>query len=320
LPAGKQTGYAAVIEWHGLRLNTSPFAMPDGSGARAEIRALARTADPAVITIGAGARIVAQMAEDQLQILEFLPLENTSDRMFDPAPGALEIPLPTGFTGAQPQENDRKIDVRQDHGVAVHGPIVPKRSQLDAADGERQANEVVFGFVLRYRHGSYDFSQPMPNGLGPAMLVTDQKVTGLTVSGPGVGAREERVLGGHKYWVMPVAAIPPGGALKFTLSGLPSTPTGGHWASGGLALAMILSTIVFARRPGGGTAGKHGSIVEERARLVEKREGLFTELVALERTARTAGTPVVTPQREQLVARLERVYQDIAALDEPRAA
>jgi hypothetical protein len=320
LPAGKQTGYAAVIEWHGLRLNTSPFAMPDSSGARAEIRALARTADPSVVTIGAGARIVAQMAEDQLQILEFLPLENTSERMFDPAPGALEIPLPTGFTGAQPQENERKIDVRQDHGVAVHGPIVPKRSQLGVGDNERQANEVVFGFVLRYRGDSYHFSQPMPNGLGPASVITDQKVVGLTVSGPGVGAREERVLGGHKYWVVPVAAIPAGGTLTFTLSGLPSTPNGGRIASGILSLLMIGGTVLFARRPHGGAGGKRASIVEERARLVEKREAIFTELVSMERKARAAETPIAAGQREQVVARLERVYQDIAALDEPRAA
>jgi len=320
LPAGKETGYAAVIEWHGLRLNTSPFAMPAGSGARAEIRALSRTADPSVITIGAGARIVAQMAEDQLQILEFLPLENTSERMFDPAPGALEIPLPTGFTGAQPQENERKIDVRADHGVAVHGPIVPKRSQLGAGDNERQANEVVFGFVLKYRGDSYDFSQPMPNGIGSAVVITDQKVAGLNVSGPGVGAREERVLGGRKYWVRSVAAIPAGGALTFTLSGLPSTPKGGHYVSGGLAVLMILGTIGFARRPRGGSAGTRSSIVEQRTRLVEKRESLFTELVSVERTARAAGTPVAAAQREQLVARLEQVYQDIAALDEPRAA
>ena len=33
LPSGKKTGYAAVIDWHGLRLNTSPFAMPESSGA-----------------------------------------------------------------------------------------------------------------------------------------------------------------------------------------------------------------------------------------------------------------------------------------------
>ena len=118
--------------------------------------------------------------------------------------------------------------MRQDHGVAVHGPIVPKRSQLGVGENERQANEVVFGFVLRYRGDSYHFAQPMPNGLGPASVITDQKVVGLTVSGPGVGAREERVLGGHKYWVVPVAAIPAGGTLTFTLSGLPSTPNGGR--------------------------------------------------------------------------------------------
>ena len=39
---------------------------------------------------------------------------------------------------------------------------------------------------------------------------------------------------------MPVAAIPPGGALTFTLSGLPSTPTGGRIVSGILSLALIV--------------------------------------------------------------------------------
>ena len=91
------------------------------------------------------------MREDTLQILEFLPLENSTDKMFDPGPGAIEIPLPDGFVGAQPQENERKVEVRQNHGIAVHGPIVPQRSQLGASDEERKANEVAFGFVLPYR-------------------------------------------------------------------------------------------------------------------------------------------------------------------------
>ena len=129
--SGQQTGYAAVIDWHGLRLNTAPFAMPESGGAaRRDPRA--RRAPPIRrrSRSARGGRIVVQMREDALQILEFLPLENTSDKMFDPGPGAFEIPLPTGFVGAQPQENERKVEVRQNHGIAVHGPIVPKRSQL----------------------------------------------------------------------------------------------------------------------------------------------------------------------------------------------
>ena len=43
-PAARATGYAAVLEWHGMRLGTAPFPMPESGGARAEIRALGRTA------------------------------------------------------------------------------------------------------------------------------------------------------------------------------------------------------------------------------------------------------------------------------------
>ena len=321
LPVGEKTGYAVVIDWKGLRLNTVPFGMPESGGARAEIRALARTADPAAITIGAGGRIVVQLRDDNLQILEFLPLENTSDKMFDPGPGAFEIPLPSGFVGAQAQDNERKVDVRQNHGVAVHGPIVPRRSQLIASDSERKANEVVFGFVLPYHGDTHDFSQPAPNGIGALTLITDQKATGLTVSGPGVGPREERVLGGHKYWVMSLPAVPAGGAVKFTLTGLPSTDASGRWFAGAVSLALVFGACVFGRRPGaGGKRGGGPTVAEERKRLIAKRETLFVELVALERAARVTDKPVPVDQRRQLVTRLEEVYQDIAALDKPRAA
>src|SRR5438046_2101007 len=60
LPRGDGTGYAAVLEWHGVRLGTAPFPMPATGGARAEIRALGRTGDPAVMTIGAGGRVLIQ--------------------------------------------------------------------------------------------------------------------------------------------------------------------------------------------------------------------------------------------------------------------
>ena len=169
LPAGKQTGYAAVIEWHGLRLNTSPFAMPDSGGARAEIRALARTADPSVITIGAGgADRRCRCARTTLQILEFLPLENTSDKMFDPGAGRARDPAAHGVRGraaageraqdrgaAEPRRRRARPDrpqalaarrgrqraPGQRSGVRLRAPLPRRHARLLAADAERHRTD-----------------------------------------------------------------------------------------------------------------------------------------------------------------------------------
>jgi len=316
LPHGDGSGYAGVVEWHGMRLGTAPFPMPDAGGARAEIRALSRTTDPSVMTIGEGGRVIIQMREDTLQFLEMLPLENTSDKIFDPGPGAVEIPLPKGFVGAEAQESDRTIDVRQNHGMAVHGVFTPRRS-IAGTTPKNAGQEVVFGFVLPYHGDTRAFAQPMPNGMGAGTLITEQ-VTGLTVTGPGIGARQARELSGRKYWVMPIEPIPPGGTLSFTMTGLPSTDSTGRNVAGGLALALVASAFVFGRRPR--ASGPAGGGEETRDRLIERREATFGELLALERSSRAAGAPAPAEARKQLVARLEQIYRDLAALDERRAA
>jgi hypothetical protein len=322
LPRGEATGYAAVLEWHGMRLGTAPFPMPETGGARAEIRALGRTGDPAVMTIGDGGRVIIQMHEDNLQFLEMFPIENSSDKMFDPGPGALEIPLPQGFVGAEAQESDRKIDVRQNHGMAVHGVFAPKRATVGTT-AKNAGNEVVFGFVLPYHGETRAFAQPMPNGIGPFTLITEQ-IPGLTVSGPGIGARQQRELGGRKYWVMPGDQIAPGGVLEFTMNGLPATDSTGRNVAGVLALLLVGSAIAFGRRPKAGEAGGKGSNgddeANERDRLIDRREETFAELVSLERKAREGAGAAPADRRKQLVTRLEQIYRDLAALDEQRAA
>jgi hypothetical protein len=325
LATGEGTGYAAITEWKGMRLGTAPFAMPDPAqgGARGEIRALARTSDPSVMTVGPGARVVAQMREDTLQFLEMLPLENTSDKMFDPGAGALEIPLPTEFTGAQAQEADRPVEVRQGHGVAVRGAFTPKHA-IAGTSAKAAGQEVAFGFVLPYHGETREFVQPMPNGMGPFTLITEQPSPGrpvdITVTGPGVGARESRELGGKKYWVMAGTAIPAGGELRFTLHGLPATDATGRIVAGVLALLLIAGAVVLARRPAASADGKGRPDADERVRLTNLREALFTELVTAERARRTEGAVgESSPERKQLVTKLERVYRDLAALDERQA-
>ncbi|MDB4981002.1 MAG: hypothetical protein JWM82_1754 [Myxococcales bacterium] len=316
LATGRTSGYAAVADWHGQHIGTEPFALPEDMGARAEVHALERTSDPAVVTIGEGARVILQLREDTQQFLEMLPLENTSKKMFDPSPGALEIPLPQGFTGAEAGESgNRKLEVRANHGMAVHGPISPKAS-LGDSDAKAAGNEVTFGFVLPYRGGTKDFEQFMPNGIGLFTLIHEQ-IPGLAISGPGVGTRESRELGGKKYWIMPGSAIPAGGTMRFTVTGLPSTDHTGRVISAILALALIAAAIAFGRRPRD-EARKAGA--SERERLESRREALFSDLMGVERAARSGATAATPERRRELVAKLEGVYQQLATLDEPRVS
>jgi hypothetical protein len=313
LTTGRTVGYAAVADFHGLHIGTEPFAMPDDSGVRAEIHALERTSDPSVVTIGEGARIVLQMREDTLQFLEFLPLENKSDKLFDPGPGAVEITLPSGFTGGEAGESDRKIEIRKNHGAAVHGTISPRRA-LGDTDAKQAGNEVTIGFVLPYEGDSKDFAQPMPTGIGLYTLIMEQ-IPGMEISGPGVGQREAKELNGKKYWVMPGSAVPPGGVLHFTVTGLPSIDHSGRIISAALTIALILAAFAFGRRPVDETRRAAAS---ERDRLTARRENLFAELVAVERQTR-GGSATAPERRRELVGKLEGVYQQLAALDEQRA-
>jgi hypothetical protein len=314
LPVGKTTGYAAVTDWHGLHIGTEPFAMPEDSGARAEIHALERTSDPSVITIGEGARIIVQMKEDTLQFLEILPLENKSDKLFDPGPGAVEIPLPKEFTGAEAGQSDRKIEIRQGRGVAIHGAISPK-SALGGVDAKGAGNEVSFGFVMPYHGATREFVQAVPTGMGLPTLVTEQ-IPGLELTGPGVGQRESREVNGRKYWVMAGAAVPPGGELRFTLTGLPSLDHTGRIVALVLALALLAAGILFSWwRP---QTEARRAVVSERDRLTARREALFAELVAVERQARAGAIGATPERRKDLVGKLEGVYQQLAALEEQK--
>jgi flagellar biosynthesis/type III secretory pathway chaperone len=66
--------------------------------------------------------------------------------------------------------------------------------------------------------------------------------------------------------------------------------------------------------------------VDDRDRLMQRREALFQQLIEAERERRTqpngAGPghgETAKDRRNQIVAKLESVYRDLAALDEPRA-
>jgi hypothetical protein len=302
---------AAVVMEHGqLRLGTDGFSLPATDGVQVQLRVPARTADPSVISIGAGGRVILQLRDDNVSFIETLPLENHTDKLYDPGPGGIEIPLPSEFTSADVAEGEHKIEIRKGIGVAVHGLIPPRRPQATDTT-HKSPDEVTFGFLLPQNGSTRSFDQPFPNGLGEFTFVTDQ-IPGLTVESAQITGRQDRELGGKKYWLMRGAPVPPGGRLQFTVRGLPAPDNTGRTVAAVLALALVAAAIAFGRRGGG---DERDGRANDRDKLVQRREKLFAELVAFENRGTTE-----RDGRRDLIQRLESVYREIASLDERRRA
>ena len=133
----------------------------------------------------------------------------------------------------------------------------------------------------------------------------------MTVDSSQITGRQERAVGAKKYWLMRGEPVPPGGTLRFTVRGLPAPDNTGRIVAAVLTLLLIAAAFVFGRS--GGSGQKQGEATE-RDRLVQRREKLFTELVALE--DREVGQ---RSGRGELVQKLESIYRELAALDERRA-
>jgi len=312
---------AVVMEQGGLRLGSDGFQLPQsGGGVAVELRAPQKSADPALITVGAGGRIVLQLREDGLAFIETLPLENRTDKLFDPGAGGLEIPLPKEAVGTEAAEGVHKTDIRKGVGLAVRGPIPPRRPEAQNPN-QKSPDEVTLGFLLP-AHGSVrEFEQRFPNGMGEYTFVTDQ-VDGLVIESAQITGKQAREVQGKKYWLMHGEPIAPGGVLQFTVRGLPAPDNTGRIISGVLALSLVGGAIAFGRKPPGAAASKDQS---ERERLVQRREKLFAELVTVEGRRSgdgAAGVPssaATKLERDDLVRKLEGVYRELAAVDERRA-
>ena len=323
-PGTRTIAAAVVMDRGGQRVSTDGFQLPDSAGIRVELRVPQVTADPSIVTIGEGGRIILQLREEGLSFIETFPLENNTDKVFDPGPGGIEIPLPKEAVGAEGAEGAHRIEIRKGIGVAVHGAIAPRRPR---DPNGKSPDEVTFGFFLPARGSSLDFEQKFPNGIAEFTFATEQ-VQGLVIESPQITGRQDREFGGKKYWLMRGEPVPPGGTLRFTVHGLPATDPTGRIVSGVLALGLIAATIVLGRRPRGpaGASKEPGA----RDKLVQRREKLFAELMLTEEkrlglpAAGAATTPAGTAaavkgERDELVRKLESVYRELAALDDQPA-
>jgi hypothetical protein len=313
LTTGDAAGYAAVSEYQGSRISTVPFRMSADSGMRGKIFALGRTRDPSVLRLDPRTKIVIDLREDAVAVMVALFFRNTSREVFDGGEEGLFIPFPDGAVNAQEIEGGEPVEIVPGKGVRIKAPIPPDAS----AQFVTQAR---YGFILP-AEGTHDldFTQLLPVALPDPLLLVPAK-TGLTLDAPGLQVQKpDTDTRGDKIDVYTVPAIGAGGSLKLTVHGIPGRDRTARTIAAGLCLLLIGAAIVLARRSGGGAkpataAATNNGVTSDS--LVDKREQIFGELVAIERQRQQEGAnPRLDERRKETVGRLEAVYKELARLE-----
>jgi hypothetical protein len=310
LATGESIGYAAVIDHQGLRLGTEAFRMSATQGMRGEIRAMGRTTDPSVLRFDNRSKIVFSLGEDALEVMEQLVFKNVSDKIFDPGAAGLKVQLPEGFENAKEIEGGLSLEVHANQGLLVRELIPPSQAALFAL-------QIRVGFFLLARGSSrVELTQNMPFGLESPFFIIPAAAN-LTLAAPGLRALPDRADSeGTPLKVYETDDIKPGGVLALTVGGLPSLDHTGRNVAGVLCLLLVAGAVVGARRPGAPTT----RAPVEAGKLAERREKLFGELVTLERARRTGIGPgrngSLDVRRQELVAKLETVYRDMAGREQ----
>jgi hypothetical protein len=252
LEAGGNGHWGAVVERDGMRVGTPPFALDEKRGSAGELRIPGRTTDLSALRVSNSTRMMVELREDSLAFLQNLVIENSSDKVFDPGPRGLFIPLPDGCTGTEKLAGGAEVEVKDGAGAFLHSLLPPTDSPAAAA-------QVRVGCVLTtHDTPEVEIVQPMPLGMqgGVAMVQATQDV-GL--SAPGIRARPaERDDNGNDLRMYELDSVPAGQPLRLVVFGLPAHEQTGKWIAGILAGLLVVAGAFAARRPHGAAPAENG--------------------------------------------------------------
>jgi hypothetical protein len=274
-------------------------AGPQGAGSPHVGPPAERTSDRSVLRPGAGSRLVIDLREEALAVMENLVIDNTSDRLFDPGRAGLALPLPDGATGVEAIEGGVPLEVKGSE-LRLTGAIAPRAGQLLGSPERAQAR---FGFYLPTAgRPEIELRQPMPLGLPEPLLLVPESAR-LRVEAAGLRVLPPQTDDANRSILMyQLPSVPPGGILRVRLGGLPVRGRTGKQVAGVLCAALLLAGML-----GAGRRGKRGG-----AAANDEREGLLVELTELERASRKEGTTAERDaRRAELLAALRESYGQV---------
>ncbi len=268
--------------------------------APAEERLLRRKQGPS--SLGDQSRFVVEMGADEaLNVFYILEVVNPA-RSACAASSPLVFELPADARGAGTLEGSGGQVTVAGTRVSVQGPFAPGSTLVQ------------FGYSLPIAGATVALEQKLPVSLAQFSLMA-QKVGDMEVHSPQIAEHRDMPVQAQTFIVGKGPAVPAGGTLAITFSGLPHQPVWPRNVALGLAMTILAGGVwasVRARKPSPGET-------DRRRRLDARRDRLFAELVAIEEQHR-AGTLApdrYATRRTELVAALEQLY---AQIDDEAAA
>ncbi len=166
------------------------------------------------------------------------------------------------------------------------------------------ATFVQVAYALPVFEGVAEIEQVFPVPLDHLAVIV-KKVGGARLEGAQLVRQREMPAAGEMYIAgAGDGAIAAGQAVRLTISGLPHHSPVPRYVALSLAVVIIGAGVLFSRTP------KTSERANERKRLVARRERLLQELVKLEAdTLKGRSDPVrASTRREQLLGELEHIY------------
>jgi hypothetical protein len=301
---------------NGERLESQRFTVPASGGIRVALVATDSaggtspsgnqpssqpTAQTGTVVLGEQSRFVVEMADEALSVFYILEVVNGARVPVQPAE-PLIFELPADAQGAGALEGSGAQVAIAGHRVTVQGPFAAGSTLVQ------------FGYSLPITGATLSLAQKLPVALDQFSLMA-QKVGPMEVHSPQIAEHRDMPVQGQTFIVGKGPAVPAGGTIALTFSGLPHQPVWPRYVTLTLAGAILLGGLWGSLRGRREAAGE----ADRRRRLEAKRDRLFAELVAVEEQHRAGSIAPdrYATRRAELVAALEQLY---ARIDDEAAA
>jgi hypothetical protein len=307
LTVGTSTTYRVSSARAGGHYGIARFPLNDKTGKRAVLHVFDTSSNIEELSAGMQGVVYVSLKEDVIQVEQLISVFNLGEVAWVPD---VAFKLPAGFKAFNKQEstNEARLEEVKDHGAALRGTYGPGRNDMDfryqvPLDGnEKQTILVELPPRVAQMRVMAESSRSM--ALKVASFPDPQKVS-----------REgKRLLVTERQFARSESGAQ---MVEITLTGLPVQGPG-RWIAVLLAIVAGVSGIVYVVRH-----RDEGEIDDDtRTDLIEAREALLSEMVALERAHASGeiGPKTYARVRASLLDALARIVSQLDAARDARAA